>query len=141
MFDFVCCRNENQIHNLILNCCSCINNEVTDHEQNFQLDRSIYVTVLALDIYSTNCIDCIRGQRIDHFALPPLCILFILNKAISQSTGWRMRMLVAHITLLVRWILSHSTRKFCENYWKLSNMICEEMSQRDLLKYQTKVSR
>ena len=55
---------------------SCINNEVTDQEQNFRLNRSLYLTVLTLDIYSTNCIDCIRGEKIDHFVFASSLYLF-----------------------------------------------------------------
>ena len=70
MFDFVCCRNENNgTLNTTFNCC--VNTEVAnqpEHENN-QLDRPIYVTVL--EQHTMDFLDSlkhfIRGKRIDNF--------------------------------------------------------------------------
>ena len=70
MFDFVCCRNENNgTLNTTFNCC--VNTEVTNQPQqeNYQLNRAIYVTVI--EQHTMDFIDSlkyfIRGYKTEHF--------------------------------------------------------------------------
>ena len=47
MFDFVCCKNENNgTLNTIFNCCVNTEASTQPQQENYQLNRAIYVTVI-----------------------------------------------------------------------------------------------